>query len=266
MIRRTMTIAGNPAWALIAQADHAHLAYEFATAWGPEPFAPLADRQQVLRAVRHHDDGWPAWDVAPSVDASSGRPLQFTEMPLAESLAIWQRSIDVTAAIGPLAAWMVAGHFSALLRHTNSWQITSSLPTSQAHEFLARQDADRLGWFADWQGVDPTGNTPAAAQRALELLQFFDALSLWYCCSAAEQPKPLTIPGGQPLRLAPEGADPDGTLRIGWQPWPFAASEMASSVTARAVPPGRYPGAAELAAVPSALVTIHWRSAPATTA
>ena len=88
---------------LISQVDHARLAGDLAAAWGNDrvPGLPLAD--WLVPAVRDHDEGWRAWEAAPTVTAD-GRPRDFTEMPAAEAAAIWTRSIDCCAAGLPSSA------------------------------------------------------------------------------------------------------------------------------------------------------------------
>ena len=94
MIRREETRPdGQSEWVLIGQVDHAALAAALAESWGAEAYAPLVPREALLTAVRHHDDGWPEWERLPALDPATGRPLNFTEMPTADTLDIWRRSI-----------------------------------------------------------------------------------------------------------------------------------------------------------------------------
>jgi hypothetical protein len=252
MIRREGIEAPQGQWLLIAQADHARLAGELAEAWR-DALVPASSRPEWLAAVYHHDDGWPVWDASPAVDQEHGRPIQFTEMPLVDSLAIWQRSIEAVGACGPLAAWMVSGHFSALLRYSNAWQATPHRTGNIRDDFLQRQDAARANWLTAWQRQAPATHTPALAQRGLELLQFFDALSLWFCCSAATQPKRMNLPDGNALTLLPKSSN-----RVIVEPWPFDAGTLRVAVQARAIPIRRYADALDLANAPSTEVELGW--------
>src|SRR5262249_14641356 len=116
MIRRDGSAAAEAAgrWILISQIEHARLAVRLAEHWSGRGFAPLMPRRELLWAVEHHDDGWRAWETAPGVDPTSGRPRSFVEMEPSDSVAIWTRSIDEAADAGPLEAYLVAGHFSSL--------------------------------------------------------------------------------------------------------------------------------------------------------
>lgn len=93
MIRRE----SEKSWVLISQVDHAVISAEVAAAWGNDAVHALPLRNELLRAIRLHDDGWPSWEAWPSVDPKTGVPRDFTEMPMAEAAAIWSRSIDVAA-------------------------------------------------------------------------------------------------------------------------------------------------------------------------
>ncbi|MGH7139967.1 MAG: DUF3891 family protein, partial [Pirellulales bacterium] len=148
MIRRSK---GTDRWVLISQVEHARLSGALAEAWGNEPFARLESHDELVAAVTHHDDGWSAWEVAPKVDLQTGRPLDFTETPLTDSLAIWRESIRRAGDIGPLAAYMVSGHFSALLeRFSSRWKSDASLQLL-AQQFLTDERADRQRALARWQ-------------------------------------------------------------------------------------------------------------------
>lgn len=258
MIRRDYhPVSGNAGWALVSQVEHARLSGEMAAAWGSPAFPPLPHRQQMLPAIVHHDDGWAVWERRPGVDPANGWPLNFTEMPLAESLAIWQRSIDTAAGFGPLAGYMVSGHFSALLRHQNAWQRVPAVHADAARAFLVEQDHCRAEWLDQWQRQSPS-QTAAAAETALHWLQFFDALSLWLCTARRTEPHELPVPSDGELRLTPEPDDSPDRERIRLDPWPFSQAELRLSLAARVVPIARYSTPDELAEAPNVPVVLNW--------
>jgi hypothetical protein len=259
MIRRDATAPdGTRCWILISQVEHARISGELAEHWGAGGFAPLEPRNDLLPAIFHHDDGWAVWEQHPGVDAKSGRPLNFTEMPLADSLAIWQRSIDAVQASGDLGGYIVSGHFSALLRHVNHWQKIGTDHGTDAADFLARQDAFRAAALTRWQAAHPTSDAQAVAAHGLKCLQFFDALSLWFCTSERDQPQTLDVPGGPPLTLRPHSP-----TEIRLSPWPLDRSELTIGVAGRQIPATRFATREELAAAPSTTVQLAWRLTPA---
>lgn len=257
MIRRDAAAdSTSTSWILISQIDHARLAWQLAEHWGANNFAPLVPRDELLWAIDHHDDGWRAWEQAPGVDAERGRPLSFTELSLADSVAIWTGSIDEARAAGHLQAYVVAGHFCALTRRSAAWRCRDPL-WPRAEQFLARYEALMVTWLAAWQVADPAANTPAVAARALAQLQFFDALSLWFCCSPASEPETIETPGGPVLTLCPQGP-----AQIGLTPWPITVAELNLEIPARSVPLSRYQNPADLAAAPSQPVRLRWQLRP----
>ena len=72
---------------LISQVEHARVSGELVRHWH-EQFS-----HDVVEAIAHHDDGWAAWEAEPKLNPEIGAPYSFLEMPLAESLVIWDHSI-----------------------------------------------------------------------------------------------------------------------------------------------------------------------------
>ena len=106
MIRRELKLNDNAAiWLLVSQVEHARMSGELVRNWRDE-FAP-----DVVEAIAHHDDGWAGWESEPKMNPAVGAPFSFLEMPLAESLVIWDNSIASARKFGPLAGYIVAGHF-----------------------------------------------------------------------------------------------------------------------------------------------------------
>lgn len=185
MIRREMQLAEHDAqWWLVSQVEHARLSHDLATHcvahFGAD--AQLADdllqpiREELLQAILHHDDGWARWEKEFPVDQQHGRPLSFLELPLEESLTIWTDSISSAAQVGPLAAWTVAGHFSALLETSEE-----NHDDPMAREWHSDMAQRRQRWLSDWQTTSPTRHHRQLADEALDWLQLFDVMSLWLC-------------------------------------------------------------------------------------
>ncbi len=180
MIRRDVQLAdGAPAWALISQIEHARISALFASQcrgqFGPAHASLIRD--EVLVAIAAHDDGWREWEEAPQLDPKHGRPLSFMELAVGDATAIWSKSIAIAEEIGPLAAWMVSGHFMRLLEHSEHARF-DSLAQSWLAEVRPRRDV----WFAKWQAIEPELRDAAVADEALEWLWAFDEASLWFCC------------------------------------------------------------------------------------
>ena len=79
-----------------------------------------------------------------------GGPYSFLEMPLAESLTIWDGSIAAARKFGPLAGWIVAGHFYNLLADSDH----ANEPPAIA--WLTAKRKVRTTWLDEWIRADPS--------------------------------------------------------------------------------------------------------------
>jgi len=211
MIRRSVQLDdGTPAWLLVRQQDHAAMAAELSRHARPldvpgEPAGagPLeAVRDEVDWAVRHHDDGWQAWDAAPGLSEDPpGRPRSFDEMRVEDANAIWARSIERAGRRGPLAAWLVTRHFLYLR------SVSSSVRDPAAVRFAATFEPRAEDWWRAWTGTAAAAalsDPAAAARQALDRLRWADRLSLCLCSDPPANGNAVVIdpsPVGQPQRL-----------------------------------------------------------------
>lgn len=278
MIRRELTLPdGRPGWALISQVEHARIAAEVCRAWDDAAYPLAKPHEELLAAVVHHDDGWLAWELRPTT--VDGRPRDFMEMPLDESLAIWRRSIAVAQNMGALAAYAVGSHFAALCRwsrekagHTDTW-------LHLADEFIEEQDElaqERLAELT--AGGEPTtvGEAVAAtevrrnADRAWHALQFFDRVSLWLCCAERREPETIDVPeslgtGLGAFRFEPQagcvGVSTLSTLNgaeIGIEPWPLKLDRLELETEAVGVPRAAYDSTDALAKAEQTPLVLRW--------
>jgi hypothetical protein len=284
MIRRELQRAvGTDEWLLVSQVEHAQVSGALASAWKADDLSPRAcDGQtlaaettaEILAAITHHDDGWAAWEAAPRIDPEHGRPFSFiSEMPFEESLAIWDGSIAAAGEIGPLAGWMVAGHFYELL--AGSGDVAKERTSS---DWLDATERRRGKWLQVWLAASPDNST-RIADRALRLLQLTDVLSLWLfriCPLTAEgdppdaEPFELHWPHSEtgPYRFTPIGCTstrPGGAKPVGlsgWSvagvPWPFAEAVLYLTAQAWLVPKRRYSSTEDLVNV-RRQAKLEWR-------
>ncbi|MGH7192747.1 MAG: DUF3891 family protein, partial [Candidatus Saccharimonadales bacterium] len=252
MIRRTdVDSSHQDRWILVSQVEHARLSGVLAEAWGRPPFAPLEPRDDILAGVRHHDDGWSAWEVAPKVDAQAGRPLDFTEMPMTDSLAIWRESIAAAEKIGPLPGYMVSGHFSALLRRFSSRWASDEAAATLAQGFLDQQAERQAHWIELRRAGGDREACRAEADRAVAWLQMFDALSLWFCCAPRSEPETVEPPGGPALSFRPATS----AYQMEVSPWPFVDSRLELTAVGRAIAIAHYANPSDLATAAAEPVT-----------
>jgi hypothetical protein len=99
---------------LVTQPDHAHFAGELVALWRADGLPGHRRREDLLFAVREHDNGWREPDAAPSWNAGAERPHDFLSVPDAVKVEVWRRGVDRFAAQRPYAALLVALHALAL--------------------------------------------------------------------------------------------------------------------------------------------------------
>lgn len=260
MIRRKTTFEdGAAGWLLISQIEHARISGEIARAW--------RDRvpQEAIDAITHHDDGWAEWEASPHIHPERGRPLSFSEMPVAEALDIWNRSIDAAHRFGELAGAIVAGHFLGLAG--GSGQADKPLVKHWSRGWTLFRD----DWIARWKNQG-AGNTQAVFDQSQQMLLAADLLSLWLCMdgpisSAGDELQPNSEIQSRSEKVL-------GTYRFetcsktfvserwNWtgslSPWPFAAEAVEFTAPAVAVPVRGYADWPSILAV-SRPFTLHWR-------
>jgi len=270
MIRREIELTdGERQWLLISQVEHAHISGVL-TQNLSEHFA-----REVVDGISHHDDGWAEWEAAPKINSAVGGPYSFLEMPLAESLVIWDRSIAAARQIGPLAGFIVAGHFYNLLNDSDH----AGEPSAIA--WLSAKRKSRTAWLDEWVRSGE-GRTLDAAKRAQAQLLTADLFSLWLCCDApiagetgatleksAMKPrldKLLSQFGFKSAGFGRRHATLEISLEgLAWiiavEPWPFAEPHISLSLIAEWAPVANYENWQSLKAA-SGPVELRWRLIP----
>lgn len=285
MIRRNWPLGSDQPqrWQLIKQVGHARLSLELAEVWGNQAIAPLlcspedktnplsTARQEFLKAVLHHDDGWSSWGNDSEIDPEHGRPYSFTEMPTEASQRIWSESIRVCETIGPLASWVVASHFSALQSKQDDDYVVWV-------GWLKDVDNKREKCLAEWL-QQSASHTEQLANHCLDWLQAFDWMSLWLCCQCPAMKEdaigsPLVVGGKKAIGWKGLGASTgwpeivftptkemtaEGERIIKVSPWPFATEELPLKIAAESVPIGNYQEIEEQDKKPQ---TLSWRLVP----
>jgi Protein of unknown function (DUF3891) len=149
-----LRLATSDGWWLVTHPDHAHLAGEFAAAWGNSLFASPEPRPHVLRGIYAHDDGWLKRDAAPVI-TRDGKPAAFStelvgnysafeEIDLEDYLAVRRNAVLAMAEEDAFAAILISMHTHNLLseRADRSTILPAKLPLldSFLDEQLSLQD------------------------------------------------------------------------------------------------------------------------------
>ena len=199
----------------VTQPDHAALAAEIMGQWRGHSLVDHPRRQEILRAVHEHDNGWIEEDRETHVD-HDGVPLDFISVPAEVKHRIWPRAVGRIAAERGYEAALIAQH--ALTVHQTqraepSWRAFFDTMSRLRANCLAGQPRLARGRFlADYRFV-----------------RIGDLLSLVFCNGWSE---PHDLPDGRrTILMGP-------TLRV--SPDPFGGASVALRVPARRVPARRY--------------------------
>ena len=191
----------------VGQASHAWISGQMGRAWA----APFSPYDEICLAAEQHDVGMAEWDLAPTLNAETGLPHGFTEMPFSVHSALWLEAPKKLVTTSVYAAALVSLHGTRL------YELRDRTPDVEA--FVARQEDFRRGLGFARDDLEP-GST---------LLWIWDYLS-------------LAVLLGWEGEV--EGYRVDG-LRV--DPWPFREPALAVRCEGRRLQ-GRFSDEAEMRA------------------
>jgi hypothetical protein len=235
-------------WWLITHPDHAHLAGDFAAAWGNVQFRKPEPRSRVLKAIACHDDGWATRDAHPSV-TRQGKPSAFSrelvgkysafeEIDLEEYLAVRDRAVRIIAEEDPYAGLLISMHTHNLLTAHADRSTIAPECLVLLDSFLSRQKLYQDELLARIAHDPSLTEVEKAVQTILEhfrLLQACDNLSLLACVAFASPTHllhPLPLNGGGTAEVKVLPVEP---RHFSLSPWPFAEAELSLTFPARHV-------------------------------
>jgi hypothetical protein len=247
----------------VRQTDHMAVSGQLAAAWGndqfgrPVPFGPL------VVAAAEHDAGWADWEAAPRIDPATKRPCQFTDMPVEEHLAFYQRGVNEVAARDDHAGLLVNLHCQGLYNQRFGWA-----PEMTMRRLAAEQEAAVRRAVAALQAQErELGRRVRLDLPTLwaqyDLLQALDLLSLFLCMPPMTERQVGPVPADDgPVRLA---VRPAGGEDVTVDPWPFREAAVAVGVPGRLVPDRDYAGDDDLrrALAAAESVTLRYALRPA---
>lgn len=214
---------------LITQPDHARFSAELLSLW--RALADHPRRDELLFAVREHDNGWRETDAAPHWDAERGRPHDFITLPRRERIELWQRGTARFAGERPYASLLIARHAIRLHQERSG------------EEWLGfRGYLDEL-----YRGLaEETGAPEEQVEADYRWLDLTDLISLAVCNGWSE-------PFG---RYGFQGQLQGGTLQL--DPFPLAGA-TAFRIPCRRIPVRAYRGDADLG---GELAAARWEDLP----
>lgn len=221
------TVGG--AWRVVRQADHARLAGEIVALLRVPALVDHPRRDDLLLAVREHDNGWWEEDAAPRLDPTSGGPVDFRRLDPAARREAWRRGVERLAPERPYAAALVAGHF---LRVGAVEGDEGAAPFREA--LVARRD----------ELLETSGSTLEGASEDDRWLELGDGLAL---AAASGDPvfvaRPFDLGAAGTLRADVVAGASGIELRLA--PFPLAGSTR-FELPLRSVPVRRFESAVEL--------------------
>jgi non-ribosomal peptide synthetase component F len=153
----------------IGQASHAWLSGQLARAW-----RDVDPREEVCLAAEQHDVGMARWDRTPTLNAETGRPQSFMEMPLDVHLELWSNAPQQLFTQSLYAACLVSMHGTALYEMRDLAKLEPG-QAAAVRTYLAEQRALQ-GDLARRLGVGEE-----ELRRNQQLLWRWDWLSLALC-------------------------------------------------------------------------------------
>jgi hypothetical protein len=248
-------------WWLVTHPDHARLAGAFAERWGNEQFLPPEPRDNVLKGIARHDDGWTARDAAPQI-TRQGKPSAFSvelvgkysafeEIDLADYLAVRDRAVRLIAEEDAYAAVLISMHTYSLLSDHADRSTIASAELPLLDDFLDRQKAFQNSLIQRIAGDSrfaPEAKTEAAILDHFRLLQATDNLSLLTCVDfrqLAHLLHPLPLRAGGYLRVEVKSVGP---RHFTLDPYPFSEPALRFQFPARHVAGKTFSSAEELQA------------------
>lgn len=235
---------------LFCQNDHAHLSGELLSVWRDPILIDHPRREELLFAVRRHDNGWQETDAAPLLHPSGDRPHDFLSIPHPLRLEIWERGTARFAAERPYAALLITEHALRLLSplKISSAAVSSGSDTATPAEEAKDAEDDILGRLRDRRDrlLVASGMDEESLAGDYRWLQLADFLSLVMC---TDRRGPFsTWAGGGRLE--------DGVLRL--SPFPLAGATTLH-IAARRLERRAFDGDADLGA---ALAACRWERWP----
>lgn len=210
----------------ISQPSHAWLAGQIARAWGNSEFGSFEPWEEVCLGAEVHDIGWLPWEASPTLNPQTGRPHNFTEVPVKAHTALWSAGVQMALALGHYPALLVSLHGVGIYQQFNNEQ-ASAEAAQTVDRFIAQQQAlqSELLKTLRQDARYAAFCQPKIVERNRQIVRVADRLSLAICMEVKAAFTLENVPtanGKTVLKLEPM----DNTSRLVVSPWPFKAGEV----------------------------------------
>lgn len=212
----------------IPQPSHAWLSSQMARVWGNRRFAPPAPYHEVCLAAGQHDIGWLDWEKAPTLDAGTGLPQEFSKVPTTMHTALWRKGVRHARAFGRYPALLVSLHADTIYARHFDFAKASPESAEAVRAFLDEQHRFQARTAASLR-ADPTlaeQASPETLEHNRLLIAALDCMSLEICWGVKNEFKIPDVPtaGAQTAELCIRPGDSEG---LAIDPWPFRIASVA---------------------------------------
>lgn len=129
---------------LITQVDHARVAAEILSLWRADGLPAHPRRDDLLFAVREHDNGWQETDAAPHLNPVTGGPYSFLDLPENHRRELWDRGTLRHAVHRPASAPLITLHALRLHEDRRSDESWSTLLAELAERLVEQTEVAAL--------------------------------------------------------------------------------------------------------------------------
>jgi hypothetical protein len=217
----------------ISQTSHSWISGQLARAWGNELFVGFKPFEPICYAAEQHDIGFLDWENEPTLNAETGLPYVFDQLPQSLHLDIWRTGIYQLRPVCSYASLIVSLHFSGLCQRFHLRQNDS--PKSEASQFL-REQREYQQNNRETLSQDPLFReaiAPEILSYHRDLIAVWDLFSLELCRGRVSEFKLPAVPVSVNERidlLLRQTSEPKL-----WEvsPWPFASTSLTTMCEAR---------------------------------
>ncbi|MEX2641316.1 MAG: DUF3891 family protein [Balneolales bacterium] len=212
---------------LITQPAHAWISGQIAAQWGANGFLRPEPWSDLCFAAANHDAGWIPWELNPQLNAETGYPYDFRNIPIADHFDIWEASPRRTALTSRYSALLVSHHVAGLFRMHDFTEDPAVL-RDKARVFIREQEhlQDGLKQSLISDGFYHRFMEAGDAVTHQRLTSVFDYLSLILCMGSVQDEIIGKVPhasGDIPVSIKKSSED---ELTYLMDPWPFHSREV----------------------------------------
>ena len=229
-IERTQKQAASEWW-LIAQPDHAALAGDLASRISSPQFPRLDSH--LLQAIALHDEGWAQFDGRAAKLDGQDRPTSFLQTSPPDFVSAWRGSIERAVQVAATGGIVVSEHFCRIARVRLQSLRDAPSGIQIIRDFL-KSETERQRQLA--RGLR---HSAAEISGLIDVLQFCDLLSLYFCCGSQDNVDfPQKFNGctirlyreAELCRMEPALFEPGVSLAVGARRYPAAREPQVMNI------------------------------------